>query len=513
MLLILILSYLVKQGTLASPILAASANQDTAPIYAADAAHTRTEWNIIWSCLVTIISCTWIAIHPNIPNPEDSSFRIALRRAHIMLVALIAPELITIVAARQWLDARRLAQAYRVGSYKLFRQWKFAPLYLLSADYGWTQSHAFFALMGGFMFFDGEKPLEALHPQELRWLSQKGEIDFPRISEREIKDKSKGDMISKGLVAAQTTWFGLQCTARRIQHLPITQLELATASFAFLNIVTYILWWNKPLNVRCPFPVTWKREPEGARGVTGVSEACGLRSEADCAMREAPAKDFVSTLLLLFSAAVSPFRTAFAAAVSGIKDFHEENIRFLGRDPSRSTDSLIAVALCPAIIFFRFCDATVLEFSHPVELPFTDRDRCNKLCALTGLRPPAVEPFPTKRLETEIQLFLYLAVSTIFGGIHCFGWSYQFPSHREEMLWRISSLGITVFPIGSWLFTMIAGYLMHIPLLFVFPMLALQIPFLVFARITLLILAIISLRSLPPGAYDTVYWTTRIPHL
>jgi len=37
----------------------------------------------------------------------------------------------------------------------------------------------------------------------------------------------------------QTGWFILQCIARRIEHLPG-------------------LWWNKPLNVRCPVRVLAK---------------------------------------------------------------------------------------------------------------------------------------------------------------------------------------------------------------------------------------------------------------
>ena len=30
----------------------------------------RTDIGIIWSCLVTIFSCTWVAAYPNIPGPN-----------------------------------------------------------------------------------------------------------------------------------------------------------------------------------------------------------------------------------------------------------------------------------------------------------------------------------------------------------------------------------------------------------------------------------------------------------
>ncbi|KAI9507952.1 hypothetical protein F5148DRAFT_1014365 [Russula earlei] len=75
-----------------------------------------------------------------------------------------------------------------------------------------------------------------------------GTGDFPRIAKEEIEDKSKGDVISKGLVILQTCWFVTQCIARGAQGLPITELELVTVSFATLNRVMYVLWWEKPLN-------------------------------------------------------------------------------------------------------------------------------------------------------------------------------------------------------------------------------------------------------------------------
>jgi hypothetical protein len=35
----------------------------------------------------------------------------------------------------------------------------------------------------------------------------------------------------------------------------------------------------------------------------------------------------------------------------------------------------------------------------------------------------------------------------------------------------------------------------------------------VLSRVALLVIALMSLRSLPPGAYETVHWTTFIPHV
>ncbi len=79
-----------------------------------------------------------------------------------------------------------------------------------------------------------------------------GVIDPPKITEAEIEDRSKGDIISKTVVLLQTTWFIVQCIARWSMHLPLTELEIITLGFAVLNGITYALWWHKPQNVGLP---------------------------------------------------------------------------------------------------------------------------------------------------------------------------------------------------------------------------------------------------------------------
>ncbi len=58
-----------------------------------------------------------------------------------------------------------------------------------------------------------------------------GLIDPPNITEAEIKDHSKGDIISKTVVILQTTWFIAQCIARWTTKLSVTELEIITLGF------------------------------------------------------------------------------------------------------------------------------------------------------------------------------------------------------------------------------------------------------------------------------------------
>ena len=84
--------------------------------------HCRTIWNIIWSCLITIFSCTWVAVHPNIPCPKKREAKNCIQRwirnpllsfaEHRLLLficALLVPEYVLAWAIRQYLRAREIA--------------------------------------------------------------------------------------------------------------------------------------------------------------------------------------------------------------------------------------------------------------------------------------------------------------------------------------------------------------------------------------------------------------------
>ena len=97
--------------------------------------------------------------------------------------------------------------------------------------------------------------------------------------------------------------------------------------------------------------------------------------------------------------------------------------------------------------------------------------------------------------------YIVLGVGVCFGAIHCISWSFSFPTHTELLMWRASCVAITAVPIYislgyCWAFFLLSGVLLYI-----------------LARAVTLVLAFTSLRDLPPGAYETVHWTTFIPHV
>lgn len=115
-----------------------------------------------------------------------------------------------------------------------------------------STAHGSFVSMGGFVVAKND----ILNPIASHTIGQ--QIDKKAIREveyKEIIDRSKGDEITKGFAMLQTVWFMVQCIARRAQRLPLTELEVVTLAFGFINIIIYIIWWDKPQDVRHPIRI------------------------------------------------------------------------------------------------------------------------------------------------------------------------------------------------------------------------------------------------------------------
>jgi hypothetical protein len=62
-----------------------------------------------------MFACTWTAVHPNLPGPDDSKVRVFGGRMKIVLVALIAPEYVLFWALMQRNAAKALVAAAKAG--------------------------------------------------------------------------------------------------------------------------------------------------------------------------------------------------------------------------------------------------------------------------------------------------------------------------------------------------------------------------------------------------------------
>ena len=73
----------------------------------------RTMFNIIWSCVSTII-CAWPAMYPNILLRE-SPLKRTLRRIELMFWTVMAPEILSAFALNQRLAAMTIKNVYNHG--------------------------------------------------------------------------------------------------------------------------------------------------------------------------------------------------------------------------------------------------------------------------------------------------------------------------------------------------------------------------------------------------------------
>ncbi|SJK96891.1 uncharacterized protein ARMOST_00139 [Armillaria ostoyae] len=276
-----------------------------APIHPKDnrdfSGDQRTVLNIVWSCLATIFACTWLAVHPNVPGCKISKGwrSLTLEGAKIMGIAILAPEVIVGWAAEQFIVAWKLCHKTEISTSPVIR----ARRENSNEDFpDLTMVHGFFLSMGG-LYYTRKKEIasQALDtydptPIALPSLSRPSSVhadlssctissstllasdhtpgsetinvpgtlvtlealesepnlvkNLAAISAETIQDKSKGDTLSKSVSILQMSWFIVQCIARAIQHLPIMLLEMTALAFAGLSIITYCLWWYKPLNVK-----------------------------------------------------------------------------------------------------------------------------------------------------------------------------------------------------------------------------------------------------------------------
>ncbi|KAG1848949.1 hypothetical protein DFJ58DRAFT_704894 [Suillus subalutaceus] len=320
---------------------------------------------------------------------------------------------------------------------------------------GWTITHGFFAWMGGFMLHVNGKPRATLTPIELLEFVNKGSVDLPVITEAEIEDRSKGDGLSKGIAVLQLVWFVAQLVARYIQNLPITLLEIDTLAVTALTCISYALWWKKPKDVGCPCIVHLK------------------------------------------ATATLPGRLAYDN-----RDFLDDDSSSFNRSrPSESYLRMKRHILYPFVCLMGISATPSPRAARSRRAPSLGGYKDGLSGVLTGYR------------VGKIILLIGCFSGMAFGGIHCLGWNYFFHSHTEYILWCTTSLVVICAPVVilfdalaimyGWGFWMIFGFIPGQIASFIY----------IAARVTLIILIILSLQSLPTGAYDTVAWTRFIPHL
>ncbi|KAH7873936.1 uncharacterized protein C8R40DRAFT_336780 [Lentinula edodes] len=412
-----------------------------------DIHHCRTFLQIFWSCISVLVACTWVSVHPNLPGPNEGFWRILWRRISLMIVALIAPEMLVLWAARQWYAARKLTRRCK----------------------GWTETHAHFALMGGFALFDGSDFNCILRcsgdprpPDD----SLESYIDLISLFKaEEIQDRSHSDALAKFLAIGQTGWFVVQLVARRVENLSITVLEIMTVAFAAMNVMIYIFWWNKPQGVRYPIHIQNQNRNNNL-------------DDVKTSPTPEPQPDTLEWLLNIITNDLIWFNVKFESAGMPLKIF-------------------LCVAF-PAIKFFVIVINVVFDEDPEVD----PLDKISSFERVVKLEPS----------WHQDKVIAYSA-AMIFGAIHCAAWAFIFPTQVEQTLWRIFSLIVTFVPLALICTDLwkdkLDGHIENI----VSIILCFVVFFYVLARLGLIVQAFLALRSLPTNSFAIVEWVNFLPHI
>ena len=339
----------------------------------------------------------------------------------------------------------------------------------------WTRTHGFFVLMGGFSLHDTDKSfLRVLDESTFEELAQTEEIEWPTVTVKEIQDRSKADIFSKGIVLLQTTWFIVQCVSRFATKLAVTELEVVTLAFAVLNGITYWLWWDKPSDVRCAVPVYLKS-----------AESSNLK------VSEARRQRNTSTSL---STKEGDFLTSFRCS--------------FGRRHNRH-------GLFLTILNTLFWAPIKAVFGHFWDMMSRDEISSDDITRVPTFYSP-IEA--TEVFGRPLSFWTMTGVIAIFGVIHFIPWPATFPTAVERWLWRVSAILITGGPLLYVLLGVLDDWV-SIPILKSILntlggfMVIILIPSYSISRIILLILPLILLHSLPPTTLLELKWSEFFPHI
>ncbi|KAJ3515870.1 hypothetical protein NLJ89_g1480 [Agrocybe chaxingu] len=369
----------------------------------------------------------------------------------------------------------------------------------------------FFLIMGGFELYDDTIFLRALEVTEFAKLHEEGRIEWPSITAAQIEDRSKADFLSKGIVIVQTTWFIAQIIGRAANRLAVTELEVVTLAFAVLNGVTYWLWWDKPMDVRCPVPVYLK-------GIGTKEEVPPVQEKSSTSSKSNPSLE-ISYINII------------EAADKGVDEKRPvvlSNPRSHSPSPSvpnpTRLERLQLYMSQQRIKRGRFRGLVHVFLYQPLAVFFQPFEDMLSLDTLRGDRsrvPTFYAPKAERDGDSAAVIFLTIVVVVVFGAIHCVAWSSSFPTVTEKWLWRVNAVVICTLPllmplIGAFASEKDEGEMsfrekvrdlfVTIPLLFF-------VGVYIVSRVSLLVQPLAALRALPSSAYEDLGWTDFFPHV
>lgn len=415
----------------------------------------RGGFQIVWSCVALIITCTWTALHLNVPASGNGFWEKTLRKLKWMLITIIFPEL---VLAHAMIELTAAVDDFMKMSKRehdfLRTKWCVHPSKqvlllhkLLSGSWmsllytsrpkataiqndeeaahtqaqhnidaeeslnekhkncevlsfqRWTLSHNYLANMGGLKvngnITTGLCLVKALENGKIFEL-----MENIRLSKDDIMDKSKADNLVRLLWLWQMLRLLVELIIRLVQHLPITQLEVITASFCVITLITVVVQISKPQSIDQSIHVF----VEPKHSFTEIQHGHFTQIQQDYDMDwTSQGQNILSLFTFYFGA--GPFKLhIFPVPLTGTneKKFRIRNDDFRGLNsvtlPRMTAPSKIfSVSLGLATIVFRLIHCTAWNFQFPT----VAEKWIWRGCAIAGVVLPGIVLF-TSFLPTQL---------------------------------------------------------------------------------------------------------------
>ncbi len=311
---------------------------------------------------------------------------------------------------------------------------------------------------------DPNQPVEVPKFETLIYIMKHFPHIITDITEDHILDRAASSDLSKALLIVQVAWFCTNCASRILEGLPLSLLEVSTAAHAFCTLLTYFVWWSKPINVAAP---TILREKE-AQEVYALLKCSSKEYDEALEMAKKRAEGGSST-------PTEPHRREKIVLAANA-------LQHLLPTPERP----------PGSLGFHHRDHMLLPGAFVNELP---------------------SPVVSVSTSTAIS-------PVLFGLVHFLAWNDHFPTPLERLLWRVTSfvvtcsglVGVSVAVFMAWLddkriIPYSTGKVLEILCLTIPPFLH------VLASGFLIVESFRQLFFLDPAAYRLPSWTTYWPRL
>ncbi|KAI1192934.1 hypothetical protein F5X97DRAFT_315863 [Nemania serpens] len=393
---------------------------------------------LVYSCVITIFTCTWTVLHLNVPGLDDELWEIAIRKAKWMAINILIPEFIF---AKAVCDLRLALNDLREFDDNLKREYEDNP------GLAWTEKHENFEHTYSWQVDYG--PRAGLL---YRFLGLQLPVSRDRLVEITAK---RGDNSPNATSSPKLESVSRFRTTR--------SWTLAHAYLANMGGLMYLrgsdvqenkLHYHVLSGVKLSDRYEWRRvgysrhrsDDHPLHGLVLKKEDIEDKSKADWLLKCFTVLQVIWLVLTVVVRGVEGLPVTqleiatVAFSISAI--FTHAANWWKPKDVSRP------------ILIKKPCDGEVSRANifNPAQ-KFTLR-----LTNLTDAKVSTARIDLEARVRNDITwmeegvplIFSIMAVSSlVFGGLHLIAWNFEFPSRAELMLWRVSGLTSAILPLIS----------------------------------------------------------------